>query len=96
MMNTIKKYRAARKQFEENHPEGNSWRGLLGILKDEFLELLDELQDVIMCIGLIVHKVTGTYVVCYIAWGTVKKRVGNFDNHGCVRSERNSCGKCRK
>ena len=94
-MNIIQLYREGMaKSDRENPPTLNS---RYSEFKDELQEFsedknFNELIDVIHTLGRLVHYVTGSHIVSYLAWPTVKKHAMRYKNHRCIRSKRN----CKK
>ena len=98
MRETLQYYRAGMKQFDACHP--NSLKNRIHCITDEIREFIhepsfEELWDVIHSGGRLIEYETGIWLFCLFAWTTVKKHAKRFQENGCPRSQRNSCGKCR-
>jgi predicted house-cleaning noncanonical NTP pyrophosphatase (MazG superfamily) len=97
-MNTIQLYRAGMAKSDRENPP--TLKSRYSEFKDEIQELVedknvDELIDVIHTLGRLVHYVTGSHIVSYLAWPTVKKHAMRYRDHGCIRSKRNCKKYCK-
>ena len=92
---TIKYYKEGMNKYDKENP--STFKDRLYQVYEEFEELIEdknieELIDVIHTLGRVFHKLTGLYLISYLAWPTVKKHAIRFKKRGCIRSERN----CKK
>lgn len=97
-MKTMQLYREGmEKSDRENTP---TLKSRYSEFKDEFKELvedknIDEFVDVMHTLGRLIHYVTGSHVVSYLAWPTVKKHAKRYAEYGCIRSRRNCLNNCK-
>ncbi len=97
-MKTIQLYREGmEKSDRENTP---TLKSRYSEFKDEFKELvedknIDEFVDVIHTLGRLIHQITGSHAVSYLAWPTVKKHAKRYAEYGCIRSRRNCLKNCK-
>lgn len=101
MREIIINYRKGMKQFDDYHGESQSVKGNIQCIKQEWAEFceslsIEEFFDVLHTCGRLIEHLTGIWLLCLIAWPTVKKHAIRMEKNGCPRSQRNCCGKCRK
>ena len=95
---TIRYYKEGIEKYDRENPA--TFRDRLAQVNDEFQELLeeknlDELIDVIDTIGRVFHQLTGSDIISYAAWPTVKKHGMRYKEYGCIRSRRNCHKYCQ-
>jgi hypothetical protein len=96
----VKYYVEGMRRYDEVHKDEGVFLKRLKVVIDELKELFnsrnirevkEEFEDVVHTVG----RLLGIRWICLLCKNTVEKHSSRYREYGCIRSKRNSCGKCK-